>query len=759
MTNQKGSTQSKKTGQRLFPGFIPPPEDNWLARIVDFMLKFRRYGRDALSIVLILLALLTLLGLIGLTSGVWITPWANFLRRWFGWGSILVVAAAGAAGLLLIQRGKSPFSAEDWGKVIWLEVSAFAALALLSIFGGNSIERAEAGQDGGVVGWGISELIGLLLNPLPDGLATGLKVVFLFLVTVLGILFGFQLLGVAIQKLESLIESGQQVSIEQYDSSPSVVVGSSGDLDQLKPKTSRGTQKKVHIPHEFRKSFKIEEDDAAEPVSFKERDPYLPPYELLESGSNFKPSERHINQTAGLIEKTLAEFGIPAKVIGFQVGPTITQFALEPGFLEKHTDSDKTDEQRQKVRVAQILSLRKDLALALSVERLRIQAPVPGRPYVGVEVPNEKSVTVGLRSVLETDAFYKMDSPLALAIGRDVSGAPVVADLTRMPHLLIAGTTGSGKSVCIAALTTCLAMNNSPEELRLVMIDPKMVELVRFNGLPHLIGKVETDLERISAVLHWVVVEMQERYKLLEELKARDIESFNRKALRRKEFEPLPRIVVLVDELADLMMSAAEQTESTIVRLAQMARAVGIHLVIATQRPSTDVVTGLIKANFPARISFAVASGVDSRVILDSTGAENLLGRGDMLFLSPEEGTPIRAQGVHISDKELERLISFWQQNWREEELDSPWDGLMESEAVLADKDDLVEQAIEIIRATGNASTSMLQRRLKVGYPRAARLMDELEDLGVVGPSRGGGRERDVLIDRDEEPENYWDED
>ena len=281
---------------------------------------------------------------------------------------------------------------------------------------------------------------------------------------------------------------------------------------------------------------------------------------------------------------------------------------------------------------------------------------------------------------------------------------------------------------------------------------------MRFNGLPHLIGKVETDLERISAVLRWVVAEMQQRYKLLEELKARDIESFNRKALRRKEFEPLPRIVVMVDELADLMMSAAEQTESTIVRLAQMARAVGIHLVIATQRPSTDVVTGLIKANFPARISFAVASGVDSRVILDSTGAESLLGSGDMLFLSPEEGTPTRAQGVMVTDKEIERLISFWQQNWMEEEPESPWDEMMVTEAVLANKDGLVEQAIDIIRGTGKASTSMLQRRLKVGYPRAARLMDELEDLGVVGPSRGGGRERDVLIDNDGETETYIDE-
>jgi len=757
MAEKKKAPQTKPPAQRLFPGF-DRPEDNWLARMLDFILKFKRYARDALSIILILLALLTLLGLIGLTSGGWITPWANMLKRWFGWGSIFIVAASGAAGLLLIQKQKEPFDAKDWGKVIWLEVSAFSILALLSIFGGNSIARAEAGQDGGVVGWGIAEFIGLILNPLPDGLEDGFRVVFLFLLAALGFLFGFQLMGRTIKKLEALIEGGKQISVEQYDGSPAVVVGNGSIVDDKATKSGRGGQKKVHIPPEFRKSFKIEEDQSEPIITPNERDNKLPPLTLLESGSTQKPSERHINQTAGLIEKTLAEFGIPAKVIGFQVGPTITQFAVEPGFVDKHTSGKQTDDQKQKVRVAQISALRKDLALALSVERLRIQAPVPGRPYVGIEVPNKKSIDVSLRSVIETEAFTKVDSPLAMAMGRDVSGAPVVADLTRMPHLLIAGTTGSGKSVCIASLTSCLVMNNSPEDLRLVMIDPKMVELVRFNGIPHLIGKVETDLERIAIVLRWVVVEMQNRYKLLEELRARDIESYNRKALRRKEFEPLPRIVVMVDELADLMMSAAELTESTVVRLAQMARAVGIHLVIATQRPSTDVVTGLIKANFPARISFAVASGVDSRVILDTTGAESLLGRGDMLFLSPEEGTPIRAQGVYVTDKEIERLITFWQQTWTEEEEISPWDDLMESEAVLADRDDLTGQAVEIIRQTGKASTSMLQRRLKVGYPRAARLMDELEDLGVVGPSRGGGRERDVLIDRDDDTETYSEE-
>jgi S-DNA-T family DNA segregation ATPase FtsK/SpoIIIE len=369
-------------------------------------------------------------------------------------------------------------------------------------------------------------------------------------------------------------------------------------------------------------------------------------------------------------------------------------------------------------------------------------------------VPNARSSVVRLRPILETDAFYKIGSSLAIALGRNVSGQPVVADLGRMPHLLIAGTTGSGKSVCIAALTTCLVMNNTPDELRIVMIDPKMVELVRFNGLPHLYGTVETSLERILGVLRWTVAEMDRRYKLLENSHSRNLDSYNRKARRRKGVEPLPRIVLLIDELADLMMSAPELTEPALVRLAQMARATGIHLVVATQRPSTDVVTGLIKANFPARISFAVASSVDSRVILDTVGAESLLGHGDMLFLPPEAAGPLRSQGVMISDQEVEKVITYWQQAFPELETEKPpWEEMLEQEAILADRDDLIEKAIELVRSTQRASASMLQRRLRIGYPRAARLIDELEELGVVGPSLGGGREREVLIGPEDEME------
>jgi S-DNA-T family DNA segregation ATPase FtsK/SpoIIIE len=398
--------------------------------------------------------------------------------------------------------------------------------------------------------------------------------------------------------------------------------------------------------------------------------------------------------------------------------------------------------------------LQKDLALALSAERLRIEAPVPGRDYVGIEVPNQRSALVRLRALLESDPVTKINSPLAIALGRDVSGQPLAADLARMPHLLIAGTTGSGKSVCIAAITACLTMNNTPEDLRLVMIDSKMVELIRFNGLPHLYGKVETDVQRILGVLRWVVVEMESRYKKLEEARVRDLDAYNKKLLRHKDAKTLPRIVVLIDELADLMMSAPDQTEHNLVRLAQMARATGIHLVVATQRPSTDVVTGLIKANFPARASFAVTSQVDSRVILDLPGAETLLGRGDMLFLNPEVGTLVRAQGVIVTDQEIERIIAFWQKARPHADIRPPWESML-NEAEEANADDaLIKRALEVLKRESRVSASMLQRRLNIGFPRAARLLDVLEEMGVVGPGQGGGREREVLLDPDEDNQN-----
>ncbi|MBA4379408.1 MAG: DNA translocase FtsK [Anaerolinea sp.] len=726
------SRKSPQTPPQAACPDYPPPED-WLDRLAGFQAHFGRFAWDVVGVLLLAFALIVFLGLLGISGGRLLSLVVGLLKLWFGWGSILVVIAACLGGLLAFRRSRGAVKL-NWGQVIAIEIAAFLTLAALSALGGNSLPQAEAGWWGGRVGWGLAML---LVRYLGSFWGTAL----IFLLWVLAALTGLGLWG----RLEAyLIElAGEPLAEDlQPAAAEDAVVPSSAPKPRVKKNGER-------LPPEFRKAFKIpdqQDDRPAEPPPRGER---LPPLNLLVNEQNARPDERNINQTAGLIEKTLADFGIPTRVVGFRVGPTVTQFAIEPGFFEKG-DPENGDPNRQKVRVAQIANLSRDLALALSAERLRIEAPVPGRSYVGIEVPNLHSVVVRLRPILEAEAFFKVGSPLAIALGRDVSGQPVVADLAKMPHMLIAGTTGSGKSVCLSAIIACLAVNNTPEDLRLVMIDSKMVELIRFNGLPHLYGKVETDIQRILGVLRWIVVEMEHRYKLLEAAKARDIEAYNRKLQRRKDTPLLPRIVVLIDEMADLMMSAPDQTEHNLVRLAQMARATGIHLVIATQRPSTDVVTGLIKANFPARISFAVASQVDSRVILDMPGADTLLGRGDMLFLNPEVGNPVRAQGVMVTDQEVERIIAFWQKMNPAQDVRPPWEALLSQPE--GDSDEvLIEQAIVVLKQEQRASASMLQRRLRTGYPRAARLLDQLEDMGVVGPSRGGGREREVLLEPDEE--------
>ncbi len=764
---QKNPPKNPRPQPSVNPFPTPPASKGALVSVINFAARFQRFAWDAAGVGLLAFSVMTLLAIWmpELTSGLLLSWWRAVLERWLGWGCVLMVVAGTIAGLLMLRKQSrwikpapggavslaSPTVTEGfqspirWMHFFTLEFGAFTGLALLAALGGTSLERAEAGMDGGRIGWGLAELLRVLLASIH---LTGQ----FWQIGIYGVLFTICLIrGLELNRPFGWLARKIQKTVQPHPALQSEPVLSVSAAVEAENESS--SQKKHPIlPAEFRKKFRIAPtEDKKAPTPH--RDEHLPPLEILINEQGFRPDERNINLTAGLIEKSLAEFGIPAKVVGFRVGPTVTQFAVEPGFMEKTgTEEEAT---KQKVRVAQISSLRRDLALALSAERLRSEAPVPGRPYVGIEVPNLRTSVVRLRPLLETEAFYKIGSPLGIALGRDVSGAPVLADLASMPHLLIAGTTGSGKSVCIAALTTCLVMNNTPADLKLVMIDPKMVELVRFNGLPHLYGKVETNVERILGVLHWVVAEMDRRYKLLEEMHARDINSYNRKVSRRRGFEPLPRIVVMIDELADLMMSAPEETEHTVVRLAQMARATGIHLVVATQRPSTEVVTGLIKANFPARISFAVASSVDSRVILDTTGAESLLGRGDMLFQPPEASAPLRCQGVLVNDQEVENVIMFWQQTHPQDEASSPpWEAMLAEGEVTADKDDLVVKAIGVVRESQHASASMLQRRLRIGYPRAARMIDELEEHGDVGPAQGGGREREVIIGPQDEIPN-----
>ncbi len=493
---------------------------------------------------------------------------------------------------------------------------------------------------------------------------------------------------------------------------------------------------------------------------------------MLEAGTEGGADDELDRTRANLIENTLASFGAPVKVVEVNRGPTITQFGVEPGFLEARSGT------RTKVKVGKIAALADDLALALSAHSIRIEAPVPGKGFVGIEVPNAETSVVALRDVMESDNFGRLKGGLRLGLGQAVSGSAIAASLDRMPHLLIAGTTGSGKSVCVNAIIACLLLQNTPDELKFVMVDPKRVELTSYNGIPHLLAPVVVELERVVSALQWVTREMDERYRKFSKGGVRNIEDFNRRQAGAGE-KKLPYLVIIIDELADLMMLAPDETERTVTRLAQLARATGIHLIIATQRPSVDVVTGLIKANFPARIAFAVASGVDSRVILDQPGAERLLGRGDMLFMSPDAAAPLRMQGAYVSDSEIHNIVRYWKDLRGEVMPEVPvtdeaaptpadpgaaanstkpsapplqaqtplWDSgpFAAAEAAGEDDDELLQEAITAVRAMKKASISLLQRRLRIGYTRSARLIDVLEEKGIIGPAESGAKPREVI--------------
>jgi S-DNA-T family DNA segregation ATPase FtsK/SpoIIIE len=472
--------------------------------------------------------------------------------------------------------------------------------------------------------------------------------------------------------------------------------------------------------------------------------------EILDAGSAPSVNEDFINKRARLIEETLASFSAPAQVVEISRGPTITQFGVEPLFVETRSG-------RTRVRVSKIASLADDLALALAAQRIRIQAPVPGHSYVGIEVPNEEMTLVALRDVLENETFKRNKTLLRFALGQDVAGHPIAANLESMPHLLIAGTTGSGKSVCVNSILSCFLLNNTPDDLGLVLVDPKRVELTGYNGIPHLLAPVVVEVERVVGALQWMTREMDKRYHEFAKVGSRNITDYNAR-MKAEGKKKLPFLLIVIDELADLMMIAPTEAETTITRLAQLARATGIHMILATQRPSVDVVTGLIKANFPARIAFAVASGVDSRVILDQPGAERLLGRGDMLYQAPDAPAPVRLQGVFVSDHEIQKVVEYWKAQVAASTpyavTGAPVDALPENvplkqkplwEEEATDGDPLLNDAIDIIRREGRASVSMLQRRMRIGYTRAARLMDVMEDRGIVGPPEGNTQVRQVL--------------
>ena len=469
---------------------------------------------------------------------------------------------------------------------------------------------------------------------------------------------------------------------------------------------------------------------------------HFPSLDILAKGEVGQNNNDEVAYNAMRLEDVLSSFGISAKVVNATQGPTVTRYEIEPA---------------QGVKVSRIVNLTDDIALNLAAQHIRMEAPIPGKSAIGIEVPNTKTEAVHLRDVLDCGDFKEARGGIPVGLGKDIAGKPVITDLAKMPHLLVAGTTGSGKSVCVNTLISSILFSRKPEEVKLLLIDPKMVELSVYNGIPHLMAPVVTDMKKAAAVLRWAVREMEARYKAFAASGKRDIKSYN-------EAHPksaMPLIVLIIDELADLMMTAPDDIEESISRLAQMARAAGIHMVLATQRPSVNVITGSIKANVPSRISFAVGSQIDSRTILDMAGAEKLLGKGDMLFSPIGANKPIRVQGAFISDDEVEHLVEFVKQQ-REPEYDDTVTAEAEKETAAQDndeqdiyRDELLERAVNLVMESGQASVSMLQRRFRIGYTRAARLVDTMEDLKIVGPNMGS-KAREILMSPEQVKARYF---
>ncbi|MBM3249289.1 MAG: DNA translocase FtsK [Candidatus Omnitrophica bacterium] len=501
--------------------------------------------------------------------------------------------------------------------------------------------------------------------------------------------------------------------------------------DRFKPKPEEATQTpkpKIHEPKPGPQPAQAK----ARPQEVRIGDYQLPSPDLLDSPPVIEARQMKddLEANARTLVATLQDFDVSAKVTDILRGPAITRYELEPA---------------PGVKVNRIEALDDDIALAMKAQTVRILAPIPGKARVGVEVPNARTDFVYLKEVLTSQVFQGAKYKLALALGKDITGHPIVADLDEMPHLLIAGTTGSGKTVCVNSLILSLLYKNAPHELKFLMVDPKRVELMPFNGLPHLLCPVVTDAKKVSAALNWVLAEMDERYKLLAKAGSRTIESYNEKN------EPIPYIVIIIDEFADLMVVAGDQIENAVTRLAQMARAVGIHLILATQRPSVDVITGVIKANLPARISFKVASGVDARTILDSTKtSEKLLGKGDMLFMQPGESEMIRLQGTLVYDKEIERVVDFIKSQaeplYNEEIVKEQQKS---ATAVNGEKDEFYDEAVRVVMESNQASVSILMRRMRLSHVRAARIIDSMEQEGLVGPYEGS-KPRKILVNREE---------
>ena len=722
---------------------------------------------DVLGVVLIFTGLISILSLVSPTHGALTNWWVNALYIFAGWGAFILPVALIIVGLWLVFRKVERLPVISTERLVGITLVFLNILTWIHLFTGTGLEITAAKPGGGYLGAlpesGLVYIIG------KGGAAV--------------VLVGWLLIGLALAfdiSIQDLFKHGQpvvdrirQVLNKPITSHPACVQqpapthSTQGELPNgFQPLASQPVSRTVPDsasgavkPASGQPSTKAPVKDASSITAAAPAKPAnVPAWKLPAIDEILDPSIPEAIQSnldydrARVIENTLTSFGVPVHVVEIHRGPTITQFGVEPDFIETRAG-------RTRVRVSKIVSLSDDLALALAAPRIRIQAPVPGRNYVGIEVPNVEISRVTLREVLESDVFIKMRSALRFSLGKDVAGKVVACDLAAMPHLLIAGTTGSGKSVCVNGILCSLLMNNTPLDLRLVLVDPKRVELTGYNGIPHLMAPVVVEAERVISALQWMMREMDNRYHKFAKAGVRNIQEYN----LRTPADHLPYLVVVVDELADLMMQAPDETERTITRLAQLARATGIHLILATQRPSVNVVTGLIKANFPARVAFMVAAMVDSRVILDQPGAEWLLGRGDMLFQAPDAPSPVRLQGAFVSDSETQRLVEYWRSAasalggaphvtgggtidalpsgvpLKQEPL---WDDM---ELGATSGDPLLSDAIDLVRREGRASITMLQRKMRIGYTRAARMIDVMEDKGIIGPPLSNTQVREVL--------------
>ncbi len=721
---------------------------------------------DFLGWVLFFLALLTLLSFISAQRGTLPEWWLSVLSQTFGWGMYVVPVFFGGVGLwLILRRFEDRLPKPDPEQIIGVVIGFFIALTTLHLASSfawphmSLYKIGEAGLGGGLIG---ALLLDLGIKALgKTGVILMLVLAWLMVVTFIAGISpadAVRLLSERIQqRRHPLPEDISPLPLPSATMTPTgplaepkIIGGATESTASSHPRPPKKKEDEVRINLHTRPANGnggVEFEGPSLTVGVQAwRLPSVT--DVLEEGSEQQYSEDLIRKQVRIIEKTLESLGAPVRVREINQGPVVTQYGAEPLFITSR--NGKTT----KVKVGKIASLADDLALALSARSIRIQAPIPGKGLVGIEVPNEEPALVSLRDIMESEGFGKLKGRLRLGLGQDVSGQAVAADLRTMPHLLIAGATGAGKSVCVNSIIAALLLQNTPDTLRLLMVDPKRVELTQYNGIPHLLAPVIVDVERVVPALKWIMREMDSRYRRFAQIGARNIEDFNQRVSKIPDEMPIPYIAVLVDELADLMMQSPEETERSLCRLAQMARATGIHLIIATQRPSVDVVTGLIKANFPARIAFAVASSVDSRVILDMPGAERLLGRGDMLFMPPDVSQPLRLQGAFVSDHELERLITFWRnavepgKTATSVDFPRPKAALIEeapptqpplfpdfseeSQAAGQFEDPLLPTAVEIFLTENRASVSLLQRRLRIGYTRSARLVEQLADMGIV---------------------------